>query len=347
MKIPLNNQEKKILSFIQKNSLIEKQDSCLIAVSGGADSISLLYLIKKLERLLKIKNIGIAHLNYNLRGNDSINEEIFVEKIAKNLELDFYVNSINLKELLNENLSSMENTARKIRYDFFEEVCSKFNYNKVLTAHNSNDNAETIIMKLIKGSINGLKGIDLIRNFSYKNSNIKIIRPLLCLSRNEIEEYCKKLNIEYKTDYSNFSNDYTRNRVRNNILPLMINENPNFLESIFRSSKIFNQENNYLLKQCKIIFEQSLLDRIANEEKDLIILSHKKINDYNIQEILGKLVKYTFYELLNENKLIPSNRIDEILNNLEKNISGKLIEVGENLFFCKDKDQLLFYKIKK
>ncbi|MEK7435234.1 MAG: tRNA lysidine(34) synthetase TilS [Cyanobacteriota bacterium] len=332
----LERQDKKVLSFIQKKNLLKSGDNCLIALSGGADSISLFYILIKIAKILKISKISIAHVNYNLREQDSIDEEIYVKSIAEKYNLDFYCKSIKLLEIKEKN-KSLEDFAREIRYNFFEEICNKYNYNKILVAHNSNDHAETIIMKLIKGTVLGLKGIDSIRDFSTTNNKLKIVRPVLCLSRKEIEEYCNKNKIEYKIDKSNFSNDYTRNRIRNNLLPLFIEENTNFLETIRNSSDIFSEEQTFILDLSIEYYKKSLL----KIETNMIILSEKIIKNLN-HVLIKKIVKYSFEELTKSKKSIASNRFEEIISSISKNISGKIIEIGDNLYFTKDKEYLLF-----
>lgn len=332
MKTHLSLVHKTVSDFIQKKNLIQSNDNCLIAVSGGADSVVALDLIYKLKKLLKIDSIAIAHVNYNLRGNFSIEESLYVKNLAEKYKIPFYLKEVNLA-----NSKAIENNARNIRYSFFEEICKKHNYNKLIVAHNSNDQAETVLIKLIKGTVTGIKGIEVIRDFSFINKDLKIIRPLLCLSRNEIESYCNEINLEYKTDLSNFENDYTRNRVRNTILPLIFNENPNFLNSIQKMTTVFSEEEAFIKNSVVEIYKNS----VVKVESNLIILDEKEIL-INPDAIIRRLIKYTYEQLLQTIKLITYNRLDEIVTNIRKNISSKYIELGDNLFFYKDRNYLVF-----
>lgn len=332
MKIPLNPVSKTVFTFIQKKNLIQENDNCLIAVSGGADSVSALDLIYKLKTLLKINSLAIAHINYNLRGDFSIQEALYVKNLAEQYQIPFYLKEVNLLDT-----TSIENTARNIRYDFFEEIAKKHHYNKIIVAHNANDHAETVLIKLIKGTVTGLKGIEASRAFSMTNKNLKIIRPLLCLSRPEIEAYCQEMSLEYKTDLSNFENDYTRNRVRNTILPLIFNENPNFLSSIQKMTTVFSEEEDFIKKRVVEIYKKS----IVKLESNLLILDEKEIL-INPDAIIRRIIKYAYEQLLQNTKLITYNRLDEIVTNIRKNISAKVIELGDDLFFVKDRNYLVF-----
>lgn len=220
--------ENKILKYIENNNLFTGKDKLLLAVSGGADSVVMFHILHELKY-----KIGIAHCNFNLRGEDSNQDEIFVKELAEKYNIELYSKSFNTKEYAKENKYSVEEAARILRYDFFEEARKKKEYDYILTAHHSDDNIETFFINLIAGTgIRGITGI--------KNKNGKIIRPLSDISKGEIIEYCKKNNLDYRTDKSNFENNFTRNKIRNKIIPLIEEIKPSFNSIMKRNFEIFN-----------------------------------------------------------------------------------------------------------
>ena len=190
--------ENKVLETIIKYNLIEDGDKVVVAVSGGPDSITLLDILNKIQRKGKIKfKIIIAHVNHQIR-EEAIDDEKFVQNYANN------------------NKMGLEESGRKVRYAFFEEVMQKENANKIAIAHNKNDKIETMFMNIFRGSgISGLKGIEPIRENKY-------IRPLIECERSEIEKYCEDNNLNPRIDKTNFINDCTRNKIRNIVLPTQI-----------------------------------------------------------------------------------------------------------------------------
>ena len=330
----------KVINFVKNKDIFDVGDNCLIAVSGGFDSTALIDIIFKIKNLFKINSIAIAHINYNLRGQDSRDDQVFVKSLAKKYDIKLHLLDLDLNQYIDslQKKDSLENIARTIRYDFFKKTAIENNYNKVVLAHNSNDNAETVILKLIRGTVSGLKGIDYQRTLS-TDDNIQIIRPLLCLSRIEIETYTEKSNLKPRLDKSNISNEYTRNRVRNNLLPLILLENPNFLESISQSTEVIRIEDKFLDKIANSIIDSCLISVKENE----IVLSYKKLKK-NDKEIIGRVIKNTFFRLKKDKKSFSYKHIEAIKKNIEKNIGKKLIELPDNYFFIKDREHLIFSK---
>lgn len=330
----------KVINFIKNKELLSIDDNCLLAVSGGFDSTVLIDIISKIKNLFKINSLSIAHINYNLRGEDSINDQIFVEKLCQKYNFKNYTLNINLNSYLASmtKADSLENVARQLRYEFFEKIAQENNYNKIILAHNANDNAETVLLKLIRGTVSGIKGIESQRDFSQNNS-IKIIRPLLCLSRDEIEIFAQENNLNPRSDLSNLENDYTRNRIRNNFLPFILKENPNFLESISQTGEVFNKEDKYLDKLANKIIFQSLISSKDNQ----IIISYNQLMK-NDDEILGRVIKNIFFKLRKDKKSFSYKNIEAIKSNLKNQTSKKIIELPDNYFFLKDRDYLIFSK---
>jgi len=328
----------KTLTFIYKNNLIKKNDNCLLAISGGIDSTALFYIFLKLQRLLKIK-LAVAHINYNLRGDDSLKDEEFVKSLCETNNIQLYSKSINLKEILKTDKGSLEDKARNIRYKFFEEIANREGFNKIVLAHNSNDQAETIIFRMMRGSISGLSGMEIERDYSKENNNLKIIRPILCLKRSEIDEYCKTNNLSPRIDLSNYENEYARNRIRNKILPLILEENPNFLEISSQMSNVLEQENIFLDNIAK----ETYLKTIISKDENKIILSYKKLKEFS-ECLQRRIIRLAYEELAQDINFLTYKHLFAIQENIQKSESGKVIELPDNYYFIKDKDYLIFYK---
>ena len=198
----------KIIESIEKHNLFSiTNDSILIGVSGGVDSMVLLDCLQKLNY-----KVSIAHCNFNLRGKESDDDEKFVGEYAQKNNITFHKASFNTKQYAKEHKSSIEMAARELRYEWFESLCKEFSYSKIAIAHNQNDTIETFFINLLRSSgIKGLQGIPI------QNGNI--VRPLLSVSRTEIETYAKDNKISFRIDSSNLTNDYVRNKIRNIILP--------------------------------------------------------------------------------------------------------------------------------
>lgn len=235
----MNKPEQKILNFIARENLISPGDDILIALSGGPDSVYLLHFLIKYKRKFKI-SVSAFHLNHMLRGKESDGDEKFCSLLCKKNNIPFYSCKSDIKKLAKEKKLSIEETARGERYRLIEQLRKEKKFNKVITAHNSNDNAETILLNLFNGcGLHGIAGIPVKRGI--------IIRPMLPVSKEEIIESLKSEKISFRVDSSNLSNDYKRNYLRNKIIPLLKKDfNPRLEDALFRSGRIFEQGKNIL-----------------------------------------------------------------------------------------------------
>ena len=209
MQVKNSNVINKVKQTIKRYDLIKEGDSVLVGLSGGADSVALCHILHTMGI-----NIVAAHLNHNIRGEEAKRDEEFAKTFAKKLGVRFVSKSVNVRELAKNTGMSDEMAGREARYAFFDDVCKSYGLTKIATAHNRNDRAETILMNLMRGStMSGLSGIP------YKRDNI--IRPILDLTRAEIESYCDSMGLLYVTDSTNAADDYTRNKIRHKLLPLI------------------------------------------------------------------------------------------------------------------------------
>ncbi|NJD23157.1 MAG: tRNA lysidine(34) synthetase TilS [Melioribacter sp.] len=241
--------EQKVLRFIEQNKLILQGDKLLVAFSGGPDSVFALHFLEKFRRKYKI-NIHAVHFNHGLRGKESDTDEIFSKELCKKNSIPLDVVKLNVKSFSKKNKISIEEAARSLRYDNLQKVAEKTRSTKIVTAHNQSDNTETILLNLFSGTgFSGFSGIPIQRG--------NIIRPFLCLTKQEISDYLEHEKISFRVDSSNMKDDYKRNYIRYRILPLVrLKLNPSVDEALFRSSKNF--ENTLFLNH-------KLIDHIVAE----------------------------------------------------------------------------------
>lgn len=318
--------QEKVLSTIEKYNLIQANDKIVLGVSGGPDSLFMLDILNKLKEKLQIE-IVVAHVNHMIR-EEANEEEEFVKEFCKKKEVEFYSKRIEVEKYANNNKIGLEEAGRKIRYEFFDEVASRTNSNKIAIAHNKNDKVETILMNLLRGSgVTGLQGIQPIKDN-------KIIRPIIEIERQEIEKYCEENKLEPKIDISNFDNTYTRNKIRNVVIPYIKKEfNPNFIETITRLSEVITEENKFL----KNITEQRYSEILIEEKHNQITLDLKKFNrEENV--IKNRLILYTVSQLKGNTQGLEKIHIQDIIKLCSNNIGNKFLTPNKTLkVLIKDK----------
>lgn len=333
--------EKKVISTIKNYGLIEKNDRVVIGVSGGPDSMALLNVLINIKEKFGFE-IFVAHINHGLRA-EADSETEFVKEFCDKNNIKCYIKKEKVDDLAKESKIGTEEAGRKLRYDFFDEVLKKENANKIATAHNENDNAETVLMNIIRGSgVSGLKGIEPIRDN-------KFIRPLIECNREEIEEYCKNENLNPKFDKTNNENIYTRNKVRNKLIPFIKEEfNPNIISSINRLSKVAMEENDFLNKLTINAYERIKIKEALGIEKiegnNTIIFSLKEFNKLDLV-IKNRLVLYTINKLLGNAKDIEMINISDIIKLCTNNIGNKYLLPNKNIKVFVNKGKIFFIKI--
>ena len=354
----------KVVKTIQKYKLINEGDKLVVGVSGGPDSMCLLEILTKIKQqncqrrrafLATEKNCQnntsplaihfdfvVAHVNHMIREEAKEDEE-FVKKYCEKNQIQFYATSIDVQKLANTNKMSTEEAGRNARYAFFDEVLQKIGGNKIAIAHNKNDKVETMIMNELRGcGIQGLIGIEPIRG--------KYIRPLIACERKEIEAYCEENQLQPRIDKTNFENTYTRNKIRNVVIPYIQKEfNPNFIEAMDRLSKLVTEQEAYIQKQVKTIYKEILIkenvkqnqvkihnpklhtDKQTSEDnnKEFILLDLKK---FNTQEkvIKSNILIYTITRLFGTAKGIEKIHIEDILTLCANNIGNKYLKPNKH-----------------
>lgn len=318
----------RVLKTIKNNKLILNGDKIVLGVSGGPDSISMLNILRELKEGGTLQfSMVVAHINHMIR-EEAVEDEKYVEDYCKKNGIECYVKRINVIEYAQNNKIGIEEAGRKARYDFFDEIAQKTNANKIAIAHNKNDKIETIIMHILRGSgLSGLKGIEPIRNNRY-------IRPLIDCERQEIEDYCEKEKLDPRIDKTNFENDYTRNKIRNIVIPYIKEEfNPNIIETINRLSEVITAEENYMDKIVKEIYGKILIETKETE----ISLSLKEFNKQE-EVIKNRLILYTTRQLMGSSQGIEKIHLKDIIKLCENNIGNKYLTPNKNIkILVKDK----------
>ena len=247
--------EKKIECAVSDYGMEPIYEGAIIGFSGGADSSSLLHFLSARTKMLRA-----VHINHMIRGAEADRDELFCRSVCEKYGVDFVSYKVDIPALAAKMKKGLEETAREERYRIFEKELEKNpQYGCIVTAHNANDNAETLLFNLARGSgTNGMCGI--------KPVNGKVIRPLIYCTRKEIMSYCRDNNIEYVTDSTNDDTDYTRNRIRHIIIPEMEKINPGFVEASSRLSGIIRKDDEYINSVCRrIISENGITDRADKE----------------------------------------------------------------------------------
>lgn len=257
-------------SNVFDNDLAKEGDKIILAVSGGADSMSMMHLFWMLSKKTKIELL-VLNLDHNLR-KESLKEAQIVKKMSERLNIKCILDKIEPLKYAKENSVSLETAGRILRYESFERTAGKFKFNKISTAHNANDNAETALMRLLRGGGN-FAGIPLRRKLA---ANIEVIRPMLNIARKDIELYAAEQNLPFCTDQSNFSDIFLRNRIRKNILPALVKINPKIVEHIFNLTSIQAVEEDYLDQICA-----KIASKIIKKKPNQIIIELKGFLGYN------------------------------------------------------------------
>ena len=300
----------KIVQTINTYGMVEKGMSVLVGVSGGPDSTALLHVMMDVSERLSLK-LGVAHLNHCLRKEASDNDEAFVVSTAKQFNLPCYVEK---KDILNDQKKtgqSLEEAGRMARYRFFESVCRKNGFDKIAVGHNKDDNAELILIYLLRGSgTAGMGGIPSKRD--------NIIRPLIRTSRDEIINYLNTQKATYATDASNYDERFLRNKIRHMLIPLLEKEfNPKISSSLNRLGEIMQTEDAWINHLIIPVFEKTVITKDTHrislsvfELEKLHLAPQRRVLRKAIQQVKGNLRRITYTHIHSISKLLENDYVD-------------------------------------
>lgn len=304
----------KIKETIKEYDMINAGSSVLVALSGGADSICLTHALFALAKEMKFK-VFAAHLNHGIRGEEALRDENFAKEFCKRLEIPFFSKKVYAVEIAKSESISVEEAGRNARYEFFAEIKKEQNIDVVATAHNKNDAAETVLMRIIRGTgTDGLAGIKFVREDG-------VIRPLLKVSREEIEAYCAENKLEFCTDSTNSDNDYTRNRIRNELLPyIRENFNPSVTESLLNLSESAARDSEFLNSYARRLYFR-LGSPMPNRKPVVLHIESIKTVDAAIE---ARLILAAAKEAMGESFYLEKKHIRDILSLKEKETGASL-----------------------
>ena len=314
---------------LEKCNLNSYKGKIIAAVSGGADSVGMLLLLKE---LFGKDRIICAHFNHKIRIGDSDEDASFVEHLSASLGIEFLYEEANVPFFAEKNHLGLEEAARILRYGFLRRIAGD---NYIAVAHNKGDKIETIFHNISRGtSIDGLKGIE------YEKNNI--VRPILDLSKDEINQVCEHFNIKPVFDKTNSDNSYTRNKIRNKILPFLKNElNDSFEDHILQLSNAATVDNSFLEKYTKKVFDEVCV--VTNQPFFKIELNYSKYSDLDVA-IKRRLIRLILSQIINSDKKavfpeytgIYSDMILRVENALEIKETGKITEVSAGVICVTD-----------
>ncbi len=275
----------KVETLNRRHGLFQKNDSLVVGVSGGADSMSLLWLLKVLKEKYAFK-INVAHVNHGLLKNESRKYFNLVKKTSEIIGTPFYSKSVDLRSLAKKHKRSLEEMGRIERYSFFEEIAAKTRSHKIVTAHTLDDQAETVLLRLLRGS--GLKGLIGIPH-KRRQGRFQVVRPLLSTEKKDLLVFLKENNLPYLQDKTNKDTAFTRNRVRRRLLPVLAKYyNPQIKNSLANLQSICEEIQDYLDKTSSRALRTCLMGRTSGNKVALRLKPLNQLHPAIRREVLLK-----------------------------------------------------------
>lgn len=328
--------ENKVLNTIKEFNLIENEDNVVVGVSGGPDSMALLYLLLYAKKHLNF-NILVAHVNHGVRGDEALEDELFVRRKADELGLPYFSTNVDMVGYGDKHKISHEEAGRKLRYGFFRSILKPYNGGKIAVAHNMNDQAETLLMRIMRGT-----GIDGLNGMSYISGDI--IRPVLNITRTEIEQYIEDNNIETVLDKTNLMPIYTRNKIRLELIPYIEeNFNPNLTKTLWRLSQTSQNDTMFLQRYT----EEKYLSLVQSQGRNKIVLDGEKFGKLDIS-IQQRIVILSITKIIGVFQGFSEHHISTITELFNIGNTGKAINLPNGLVAKVDYDRLIIeQKIEK
>lgn len=315
----------------------------ILGISGGSDSVALLHFLNSLKKKYKWKLI-VAHVNHQLRGKESDLDARFVKNLARKMKLPYEEKTVDLKKYSLEKYKkkqNLEEAGRELRYDFFNSLLKKYNADWITLAHQANDNIETMLINLMRGSsVTGLKGM----SFTRKN----IIRPFLSVKKKEILNYLSKNKLSFRQDKTNFDTAFTRNYIRHEILPRLEKIQPRYETILQRERTYFEELDEFLKKTSRKLLKSITVPRgnkIQKTDHHMDEITIKRASFLDLDFFLQKeILKHIFIKIHGSTKGLSQKRIEEVKNLIHQGKTGKkkhfsscLVEISRDLIYFKTK----------
>jgi tRNA(Ile)-lysidine synthase len=307
--------KQQVMDTIKKNGLINYGEGIVVGVSGGYDSVCLLHILFTISSELNIKLYPV-HINHMLRGEEALRDENFVKELCLSLGLDLHVEKIEIAKKAVQDKLSIEEAGRNARYEVFGNVAKEKAAAKIAVAHSRNDQAETILMRIFRGTgLEGLKGME------YKRDNI--IRPLLDVDRSQIESYVNKNGLEAITDSSNLHTDYYRNRIRLNVLPEINSASKtDITENLLRLSKIVVADEDFLRYNAELYYEKAII----SEKSDRIELDLAELKKMH-QAMIGRVLRMAVFTACGSIVGLGYVHIEKLVGLIENGRTGARVDI--------------------
>lgn len=321
---------------ISIHHMFQSGDSVLVAVSGGPDSVALFHILSAFIPKYSIR-LGIAHVNHCLRPGDSDRDARFVSSFAKVHQVPFFLDKKNVRAYAASHKLSIEEAGRRTRYEYLTSVAHRKGYDKIALGHHADDNAESVLMYLIRGSgLKGLSGIDPVREG-------KIVRPLIRQTRSEILNYIENQQIDYVTDASNTDEQYLRNRIRHQLIPLLARTyNPNIIDNLNRLSDIVRSDDRWITDQTKPVIEKSVI----RAEKGRVTLSIPLMASRH-EAVQRRLLRCMIERVKGDLRRITYAHIEAIRNLAHAGPSHGRLDLPDRILITRNKEMLTLSKEKK
>lgn len=326
--------EQQVACFVQRHNLFPRGSRLLLAVSGGPDSTCLLHILLKLKQELDVE-LHVAHLDHQLRGSESEEDADYVERLANSLDIPLTMDKADVKAYQRKKRLSLEEAAREVRYRFLSEVAGSVGADFIVTGHTLDDNVETVLMHIIRGTgTKGLIGLKPCSQWLLDGNKITIARPLLEISRQQTVDYCKENELMPRLDTSNLSLSPLRNRIRQQLLPLLKSYNSGVAAALLRTAAIAADEITFLDAEVARLWPS-----VVKEKEGMFILHKDRLNELPIA-LKRCLFRAVIEEIIGNLKDIETRHIEEILAVLDRP-AGRQINLPGGLVFAIEYDRYL------
>ncbi|HBT20668.1 MAG TPA: tRNA lysidine(34) synthetase TilS [Peptococcaceae bacterium] len=322
----------KVKKTIEKFKLLNKGEKVLLGVSGGADSIALTHVMHRLKGEYDI-SLHIAHLNHMLRGEEAERDAQFVSAFAEKMGIDCTVGYADVALLAEREKLSLEEAARKARYEFLTGTAEKIGASKIAVGHHADDRAETLLLHLLRGT--GPEGLEGIRP-KYKN----IIRPLIKVTREEIEIYCSEHNLSFVWDSTNEEVIFTRNKIRHQLLPMLKDYNPNIIEALNRTAEILLFENEYMDVETRKVFKEAVISEKDGQKLKLRLEKFLPLHT----ALQRRLIRYCYTLITGIEEGLEYKHVERVREFIFEGSTGKKIDLPGGAAAYKTYGSVVFFK---